>query len=567
MGFVYDAGNSGIAKAAEGLAAGIETSRQVQDQQQAREMAMTELQLRQQQTDLAMDQFSERLRVNQAKEARADLRIVSDLEHRKKSQSLSQQRFDAITARESREAEADRTRGEANAALLKAMGDSGGVSDEEYAMLEKTVSGMSPGLRAEVLFKAKGLRAAKDQRDLDRKVKNLAAQEKYILSSAGSPEEGVALQEEMIAAQVMFRDDPEGYAEAIGGMQEAILRSAVAREEIARWGPDSMAQIGASIKDVDERQEAYALRHQVLEIGAENPNDPRLSQYRKRVDWLATPKDVRKRTVAAERREREMAATMTAIGWGGAEQMERLTRVHLEQRAIGVALLGETFAKTEEERGRELVAGLKAAGMDVDLDVLLPADKALPQQLLYAFQSFDVANRAMGGASGPAINEHMKGLFERAGVIADESAAALYKEWRDDPSVLDVSKLDMDKLLDANIHKVEKRKDLPNAEKEAQKVRDQQWIRIFKYNQKMEKVGGKTIPQGPPPIGLEKIARSMGWDDGMSVLDRLKLDAQDFIEDEQNPGTLLEERGFGAVPEVMPIAPSANPFLSDGAGA
>lgn len=561
MGFVFDAGNSAIGKAAQGAAEGIETSRRIQDQQQAREMAMTELQLRQQRGDMAMDQFAENLRRNQAQEARADLRLVSDIENRKLSQSIAQQRFDAITRREDRELEADKMRGEANTALLKAMGDGTSISDSEYATLQKSVSQMDPALRAEVLFKAKGMRAAQEQRDLQARIRNLASQEKYILGSASSPEESAALQEELLAAQIRHQGDAEGYADAVNEMQGLILRASSDKKAVERWGAETLPRIDASIKDVDERQEAYALREQALSIGAENPGDPRVQQYKQRIDWLSTPKDVRQRTMDSERKEREMAATMTAIGWGGREQMERLTRVHLEQRAIGVAVMGEEFARTEEERGRELVAGLKAAGLDVDLDVLLPADKALPQQLLYAFQSFDVANQAMQGASSAAVNAHMTGLFERAGVVADKDAAELYMRWKDNPSILDTSSIDMDKVLEADIYKMNERKGTKTDAQVKRAEESEQWLRIFKHNLEMDKVGGKKIPQGPPPLGAERIARSLGWDGGTSVWEGIKESGRDFIEAEDPQPALLEQRGFGAAPDVVPINDGTSQFL------
>lgn len=510
MGFVFESGNPGLAAAARGAAEGIETAREVQDQQQAREMAMTELQLRQQRGDLAMDAFSERLRKGQADEARADLRLVSDIEARKVGQSLSQQKFDKITELDDREQAMEQARGEANSILLRVMGDGTDVSPDEYRLLTESLRDFDPVVQSEILMKAKGLQASQRAASSAKAQRNLAFSEKYILSSGSTPEETAEITDRIIAAQLLYRDDPEGYADAIAEMQGEVLQERGKRQEIVRWGDTAGKQIEGSVHNIDEKQEAYMLRAQILEIGATNPNDPRIDEFKERVDWLSTPMMVREATLQGQKKLASANAALSAIGMAelDQEQMASMRDTSEIQRGITSELIGGSFARTEEERGQRVFAGLKAANMDIGLDVLLPVEKATDQQLEYAFQSIEVANMAMQGVASPeTILKHMDGLFERSGIVADKASRDKYSQWLGDRGILDAATLDPNKIVDVNIYKDEARKDKDSGRTK----QEERWMQTFEANKRAEEAGVATVPLGEPPIGIRLKAALAGW--------------------------------------------------------
>ncbi len=512
MGFVFESGNPGLAAAARGAAEGFETARRVQDQQQAREMAMTEMKLRQRQADQNFDAFSEKLRHNKAQEARQDLMLAERVEARKADQSLAQQRFDTITARYEGEDEKDRTRAEANASLLRLMGD-GSISQKDYQVLMGTLSEHPPEVQVEVLERARGMMATKQAVSSAKALRDQEFSEKFVVGNAATPEEQQSRVDQLLRLRRQYDGDPEGYGRALGEWEDEVLAERGAQEEVGRWVDESAQMIEAGIQNVDEKQEAYMLRTKIRDIGKENPGDPRIERYRDRIDWLVTPKKVREKTM---QREKELASAQTALsmlGMTGVKQghMEQLLATADIQRGVLSELVGAGYAKSEEERGQMIMAGLKGVGMNIERDVLLPVEEAPDQLMEYAFQSMFVAGKAMAGAVGVEVIEaHMNGLMERAGLVADDATRDKYGQWLGDRSILDASKVDEPKIIRANNYKEKERKERRTPEVQAIVDASVSWLDTFKANKEADSETAK-VPQGWPPIGIEKQARAMGW--------------------------------------------------------
>lgn len=550
MGFVRETGDPGLAAAVAGAAEAIETRREVQDSQQAREMAMTEQGLRQEQADLNSDIFNENLRRNRSDEARADLRLASESEARKGRQSLSEQKFELLKTEQDKERQLESSRSEANAIWLKALGDDATLSKEEYDVLIKSLRVFPQGVQTQILLKAKGLQREQQRVNRQKSEQDLGRSEQYILQSATTEADKMARAEALMEAKLLAGDDPTAYRNAVTRMQMELLQESGMRSEIERWGNEEPTKLSAAIGDLGERQEAFMLRKQVLEVGDTNPTDPRIKEWRDRIDWLKTPTDVRNRTQAAEQREREMASMMMMAGVHGQDQLRRLSLVNASQYAIATQAFGEEFAKTEQQRGIELTAALKAAGHDINLDVLLPSSIAPTPQLVHAFQAFDVAEVAMADLPADVRSAHQKGLFERAGVKMDKDAVDLYAKWKQDPDSFDASDVDEESLIEGRLYKAEKRKQRFPDDYDPEKSRGAIWIKKFKANEKLRKLGvqpADRIPLGPPPPGVEKLARSLGWGGGNSILDSVK---ETFSRDQLPEGapSLLDIRMNG-VPE------------------
>ncbi|MCP5056197.1 MAG: hypothetical protein GY937_05650 [bacterium] len=513
MGFVFETGNAGLQKAVQGAAAGLETARRVQDQQQAREMAMTELQLRQQQSEMAMDAFSERLRHNRAQEARGDLRLTAEIEDRQASRTLTQQKFALVTSQDKQARDLQEQRGEADALLLKAMGDDSEITQEESDLLVDSLEGFDPGVRSRIMSRVKDMQMRKDAEARAQSLRDLSRSEQFVMAAGRNEAEKQAIAMEMAEAQHMFHADPEGYAERVREVEGRVLQENGLRTEIARWVSESSVKIDAAITDEGEKDEAHLLRQQIAEIGEVNPSDPRISQYKERIAWLSTPKSVRAAVQVKDGLLKKAQRTLELIGMGDSEQITRIDEANQVQRGVLARGYGERHSANQEARGRELTAALKVAGYDPKLDVLVPVDTAIPQLKEFAYRQIQDFTESVKGADLDVGTEvrHITALAERSGLLWNEDAQDEYEAWLLNPGMLDLREIDPDLVYEANIYKDKERKAGRTTSELAKKNADEKWMKAFLANEKARKAGLPQVDIGDPPKSIAREAKKAGW--------------------------------------------------------
>ena len=397
--------------------------------------------------------------------------------------------------------------------MLRAMGDDDQINDEELKVLTDSLRDFPPEGQAGLLLKVRGLRAQKTRQEALGEARDLASSENYILNSGLTPEARAALGDELLSVKLLHSDDPEGYAEAVREVQGRILSDNGKRREVTRWGQEAESRIGIVIDDPAEKQEAWMLHQRVLDIGESNPNDPRVAQMQERIEWLSTPKSIRANMEAEREQNVRMQGTLLTLGMADPDQISRLTQSAKVQAQILATGFGDGFARSEEARGVELTAALKAAGMDVNLDVLLPADKALPQQKHFAFQSISTAMQALEGSNLPesVMAQHRKETAERSGIVWDEAMRFEFGDWLANPSMYDLTELDPEKIIAAKLFKKDARDHNRDIIGNARRDAALKWLEAFRANEKAEEGGIEGVPLGPPPAIIEDQARDMGW--------------------------------------------------------
>jgi len=519
MPFVDETGNSGLSKAVQGMAQGFETARRIQDSQQAREMAMKELELRQDRTDLAFDRFSEQLRHNKEQGERADLRLASGIEADKAQQGLAESKFNFLKKEANRERDLMTARGEAMSLMLKHQGDDAEWSGEEVDLLTESLRHLPPEVQAGTLIKVKEIQRARERQLEAERRQSLERSTRYLIENAASDEERVARIESLRAAEVINGAGTAEHFEAVREIEQTAWATGAKRKDLVRWGEDADTLIRMAIKDDSERSEAFMLHHQIAELTESNPLDPRIEEMKERVEWLSVPKAQRTKFEEADKENKILRHALTTQGATDGEQASRLVSASRVQSALLSGSVTAGFAKSEEQRAQMLTAAFKDADFDIKLDVLLPPDVALPQQLAMAFQGMQAAGVAIGdeGMDPKAVAAHMANLLERAGIQPDDPDAAeedqpawqAFKKWSENPTSLEQPDLDPMLIAKANVYKAEKRKE--RAKDGDPNRLALKWMQKFKANKVAKEGGAKTKRMPFPPKGIEDQARSMGW--------------------------------------------------------
>ncbi|MCP5020631.1 MAG: hypothetical protein GY930_02545 [bacterium] len=473
---------------------------------------MTELQLRQQQGDMAMDAFQERLRRSKEQDERADLRLQADLETGKLNRTLAEQKFRHVTAQDARQ---DRTRlamAEASEVLYRLVGEDSQLSAQEMENFEDALEGFDPLVRAEMLGRGQKMRMAQVRAETLKRQEQTRYATEYIIENAESEDERERLMGELQTLRLTTPDEGE-YSEAVDGLQLEMLGRKASIAEHGRWSEKLPTRIeGAELLE-GESLEAYSLKMQMDEIGLKNPRDPRMAEMKSRIEWLITPQSQKNQIRQLEAAQQQATQTLETLGMVGQEQVNRMEQVRQVQAGINGSLVRGSYAEKEEARGRRLTAGLKAAGLDIDLDVLLPADMALPQQLEYAFQAMQQADIAMSsqGQSAEMIRQHQRDLLERSGIEPSEDAMNKLVEWGSGKLQLDTKSWDHAKVGAANIYKKEKRDVGEDWHSMDRKEIGDEWLEIFKVNKTLKKKGMPLLPMGAPPYWVRDKAKAAGW--------------------------------------------------------
>ena len=526
MAFVQESGNPGLAAATMGAAAGFQKARDIQERAQAQEMALMELQLRQTQSQLQLDTFAERVRAAKSEEVRADLRIAQD----QSRLDLDQSKWNFLRQESDRDLELQKARGEADMLLARVMRD-GNASEEDMRVIESATQGLPAEVRGAALMRMADFKREQDAINARQRQAGLERTVQFVYSAPGTEGDKAKRIQALVNAEAQFGVGSQEYHDVAYALQNELIDAEVKKNDSLKWAEESGAHVAAAVKDPAELAQAQSLLIRAQQLIQKDPNDPEIAQIQEQIDWLVTPPKQRERH---EQLKHENQVAQYALSTSGAvtgDQADKMMQVQMTQNALLSQLVGEQFAKSEERRGQMLVQGMKSMGMDVRLDVLLPVDVALPQQVLFAFQQRQNAEQAMDGVyPQEMIDAHVSKLMERNGLQNDDILQATYEGWKVNP-VNDVPQnFDMAQILAINDYKAEQRpiqeeaeyarrradsarQEAASAEMDRRRVQaavesDTGWIRAFE-NAKGSK--SKVEALGWPDPMLEAEARKRGW--------------------------------------------------------
>ena len=420
MAFVRESGNPGVAAAAAGMAAGLERHRQIQDAQQARLMALNELDLKNRKFNHTLDAFAKTMDIQQQ---HADIRrqmLGIEQENVGRRWNLEERKHAFMTEKEKTRQAERLGRMNAESALLQ-MQEVGDLDENKIVTILDSFKDMDPEQRALLemrgrqLVKAQGELETKEERERHIKIAS------FLAERARTEEAKSSLMQQVIDAQLTGQWDEFGMVmEALYKKEQTIME----REgEISHFLKSSLKQLDSgTIGHMDDETDlSTRLAIQQLETEAQlNPMSPRVADLESHIRHLMMDPVLRKQKEkqhqTIEMLKKSQAAMIEVMPPAARSQYKGFLR-KLEK---GVEeTYGKRAAEVQYDKQVSYINEHMQLGIDITQGAPLPWDLSLVSMREHTLEQVAMLRPQFERMSIKAQNNLAKEIFERNGIMWD----------------------------------------------------------------------------------------------------------------------------------------------------
>jgi hypothetical protein len=432
MGFVESFGNPGVASAAQGANNYLQTKRDVVETQLSRVMAVKQLEMQQQQGELALDKFAfERERSNQVMEqGRLQLGLSG------RAMELDEKRFNLQAQRDQQELELESKRGRAAFTLARAMSD-GEVSEEEYEELATHADSMEPKMLQELMMVGRQYATRERQMKAEKEAQANTASMEWLFGK------GKLSEEQIVQAQLL---EAQGQVGAVGDLVRTTLESHVRAEGARKDGVDRVnaadeilrsraAQQNMTTEELFAANQMMAETMQMLET---DPTNPAIASNVRKIQRMAIPKEDREKITRYEEQQAREAVMPPAEYLNALPAAEQQAWLRAQQQVdTGIAqYMGAPASRASAARLKNYVKRMETYGIKVNPNLRVPSGLATPDMLRYAFTEMENIAAISDGLPMERQIELKDHALRMAGLEPSDEVKLMYEQWREDPLVV-----------------------------------------------------------------------------------------------------------------------------------
>lgn len=440
MPFIQDeSAIAGLAESSKGLAEGLERTRNIQQQNLARELALREIELKEEQVGAQLDHWADMSRQRKEQLDFNRYQFGVQTEERKRAFGLDQrqlglqeQRFKYIQDKDAALVEREAARAEGMALLVKLMQDDELSSDELAQIDDFRDTVTDPIVLAEIntrVMEFNRNRLAVEKRQSEQL---LQSNIDFLLSLKDADLVADLEMARVEAHKAKKRGILEGKVNELMEIQVQKHRQTKKLQAFIGNKSQELATPAVMSRLTEEDQFlAHELLAEIQWRAERNPQDPKLKDLE--TDLRVTMMDPESRKERADNLEK--LAQFEAMAQPFRAAMDPIMRGRFDaftddHVANLKATLGREAASQDKVRTEQFWEQHRKMGAAINPEKLVGLETALPSQIRFAFRSLERAEAVMLGMNPKLAIAYRENIFARAGLDANDSALAQeYEKW------------------------------------------------------------------------------------------------------------------------------------------